>query len=240
MSTPTPTPAPAEPADPQGRRSEPPDQSEPSPRAAPPVPLTPGPRASRLQQVYAKALQSTLRANSYANFSACFPTPAKHASRSLESVWRQLNAKLEQSAQAEFEDILKERDAVRGLNELDRLVGEARLRQRSGEGGNTVPPHTLPPEELYKAHLAPYLIKSKAALDEQMKSAGEENIRLSETIQKQRQQIQKLLTSLDSVIDDLEAAAKVTAQFDQDTKMRDEAEEVHAQTSTQISAMPPL
>lgn len=54
-------------------------------------------------------------------------------------MWRQLNTKLEQSAQAEFEDILKERDAVRGLNELDRLVGEAKLRQKNGEGENPVP-----------------------------------------------------------------------------------------------------
>lgn len=97
-------------------------------------------------------------------------------------------------------------------------------------------PHTLPPEELYKAHLAPYLIRTKALLDAQLKTAGDENLRLSETIQKQRQQIQTLLTSLDSVIDDLDAAAKATAQFDQDTKMRDEAEEVHAQ----VASMPPL
>lgn len=48
-------------------------------------------------------------------------------------MWRQLNAKLEESARAEFDDILRERDAVRGLNELDRLVGEARLRRASGE-----------------------------------------------------------------------------------------------------------
>jgi kinetochore protein NNF1 len=50
-----------------------------------------------------------------------------------------LNAKLEESAKAEFEDVLRERDVVRGLNELDRLVGEARLRGNNGEGGESVP-----------------------------------------------------------------------------------------------------
>lgn len=79
----------------------------------------------------------TLRANSYANFAACFPTPAKHVPASLESVWRQLNAKLEESAKAEFNDILREKNAVRGLNELDRLVGEAKYRKENGEGQNT-------------------------------------------------------------------------------------------------------
>jgi len=112
--------------------------ASPSPPPPAPVPLTPGPRASRLQQVFSEALARTLRANSYANFAACFPTPAKHVPRSLESVWRQLNAKLEESAKAEFDDILREKDAVRQLNELDRLVGEARVRKANGEGAEPV------------------------------------------------------------------------------------------------------
>ena len=117
-------------------RSQDPSPSPPPPA---PVPLTPGPRASRLQQVFSEALSRTLRANSYANFSSCFPTPSKHVPRSLEAVWRQLNAKLEESAKAEFEDVVRERDVVRGLNELDRLVGEARFRKENGEGGECVP-----------------------------------------------------------------------------------------------------
>ena len=107
--------------------------ASPSPPPPAPVPLTPGPRASRLQQVFEQALARTLRANSYSNFSSCFPTPAKHVPASLESVWRQLNAKLEESAKAEFEDIVLEREAVRQLNELDRLVGEARYRRDNGD-----------------------------------------------------------------------------------------------------------
>lgn len=107
--------------------------ASPSPPPPAPVPLTPGPRASRLQQVFEQALARTLRANSYSNFSSCFPTPAKHVPASLESVWRQLNAKLEESAKAEFEDIVLEREVVRQLNELDRLVGEARYRRDNGD-----------------------------------------------------------------------------------------------------------
>ena len=98
-----------------------------------------GLRASRLHQVFDQALARTLRANSYANFSGCFPTPARHVPASLESVWRQLNAKLEESAKAEFEEILEERDAVRHLNDLDRSVSEAKVRKEkeneNGEGG---------------------------------------------------------------------------------------------------------
>lgn len=96
-------------------------------------PLKPGPRASRLQDVYEKALLATLKANSYDNFAACFPTPARHVPASLASVHRQLNAKLEESAKSEFAEILRERDVVRKLNDLDRLVGEARMRKQKAE-----------------------------------------------------------------------------------------------------------
>jgi kinetochore protein NNF1 len=111
-----------------------PPAASPSPPPPAPISQTPGPRASRLSQVFEQALARTLRANSYANFAGCFPTPARHVPASLEGVWRQLNAKLEANAKAEFDDIIAERDAVAHLNELDRLVGDARARkEREGE-----------------------------------------------------------------------------------------------------------
>lgn len=94
----------------------------------------PGVRATRLHQVFNQALTHTLRANNYANFSGCFPTPARHVPASLESLWRQLNAKLEESARGEFEDIVAEREAIAKLNELDELVGEAKGRLDDGDG----------------------------------------------------------------------------------------------------------
>ena len=112
-----------------------PPAASPSPPPPAPIPQSPGPRASRLNQVFEQALARTLRANSYANFAGCFPTPARHVPASLEGVWRQLNAKLEANAKAEFDDIVAERDAVAHLNELDRLVGDARARKEQ-EGEN--------------------------------------------------------------------------------------------------------
>lgn len=115
------------------------DSRSPSPPPPAPIQLTPGPRASRLQDIYSKALRATLKANSYENFAACFPTPARHVPASLESVHRQLNAKLEESATAEFSEIIEEREVIKGLNELDRLVADARRRKSQGEGESAVP-----------------------------------------------------------------------------------------------------
>lgn len=127
-----------------GENTEPSAASPSRPPPAP-IPLTPGPRASRLQDIYSKALRATLKSNSYENFAACFPTPARHVPASLESVHRQLNAKLEESATAEFNEIIKEREVIKGLNELDRLVGEAKRRKSQGESESAVPYVLLPP-----------------------------------------------------------------------------------------------
>ncbi|KAJ9292682.1 hypothetical protein DTO271G3_8496 [Paecilomyces variotii] len=204
----------------------------PSPPPPAPVPLTPGPRASRLEKVYTEALSRTLRANSYANFSACFPTPAKYVPASLESVWRQLNAKLEESAKAEFDEIMREKDAVRGLNELDRLVGEARLRMENGEEGGVVAPHTLGAEELYKAHLAPYLQDAQNALNEKLEATQAQNAELAEKIRLQRREIESLLSGLEAIVADVEGAATATAQYSKENSLREEVvkmdEEVRA------------
>ncbi|PYH98372.1 MIND kinetochore complex component Nnf1 [Aspergillus ellipticus CBS 707.79] len=197
--------------------------ASPSPPPPAPVPQTPGPRASKLQEIFDKALARTLRANSYANFSGCFPTPAKHVPASLESVWRQLNAKLEESAKAEFEDILTERDAVTQLNELDRLVGEARYRKDHGEGEESVGPHMLSPEELYRAHLLPHLMETQAKLDARIGSVQVENEELAGKVQEQRAEMERLLSGLEAVVADVEGAAAATTQFTAENRLRQDA-----------------
>ncbi|KAL2845778.1 Nnf1-domain-containing protein [Aspergillus pseudodeflectus] len=218
--------------------AEPPhDAASPSPPPQPPIAQTPGPRVTRLQDIYAQALARTLRANSYANFAACFPTPAKHVPASLESVWRQLNAKLEESAKAEFEDILNERDALRQLNELDRLVGEARARREQARNGTErdamegveaeweerVPPHTLPPDELFRAHLTPQLEKTKAVLDGKIKATETQNVELAQKVQVQRAEIERLLAGLEAVVRDVEGAAAAATQYGCENNLRKEA-----------------
>ncbi|PGH17127.1 hypothetical protein AJ79_01265 [Helicocarpus griseus UAMH5409] len=237
MPTSQPQPPPQSPTHPSQTNNQNQNQdASPSPPPPAPVPLTPGPRASRLQQVFNQALARTLRANSYANFSACFPTPARHVPASLENVWRQLNAKLEESARAEFEDVLREREVVRGLNELDRLVGEARVRRERGEGGGAggeggegegvIPPHTLGANELYQAHLAPYLAEAQSSLNTKLGTVQGENTRLAEKVTAQRREIEQLLSGLEAVIGDVEGAAAATAEFDENHGLRLEAQEM--------------
>lgn len=51
----------------------------------------------------------------------------------MKSIWEQITKGVEETAKREFEEIMAERDVVRGLNELERLVGEAKGRRERGE-----------------------------------------------------------------------------------------------------------
>lgn len=104
----------------------------PSPPPPPPIPLTPGPRAAKFSTLFSSALTKTLSTVSLSKFSACFPTPARHCPHILASVHSQIIQGVEERARREFDEILKERDVVAGLNELERLVAEAKGRRQRG------------------------------------------------------------------------------------------------------------
>ncbi|KAJ5100237.1 hypothetical protein N7456_006289 [Penicillium angulare] len=221
---------------PQQQQQQPASESLPTASQA----QTPGPRASRLIQVFDQALARTLRANSYSNFASCFPTPARHVPASLESVWRQLNAKLEESARAEFEEIIAEREAVQHLNELDRLVAEARARrEKESENGNGTqsvnPPHTLGADELYNAHLTPYLQEAQSTLNKTLESTHAQNTELAQTVQAQRLEIEKLLSHLETVVTDIDGAASAATQFSKEHHIRQDAVQMDEEVNTQPS-----
>jgi len=66
----------------------------PSPPRSPPNALSPGPRASKLQEVFNEALTHTLRVCSYSNFATCFPTPAQFVPEALDTLHRDFVGRL--------------------------------------------------------------------------------------------------------------------------------------------------
>lgn len=57
-------------------------------------PVVPGPRASRLQELYAQSLKRTLGKLKWDNFAACYPTVASRAEPVLKQVQAQMVEKL--------------------------------------------------------------------------------------------------------------------------------------------------
>jgi kinetochore protein NNF1 len=71
------------------------------PPASPPLParhtaVTPGPRATRLQELFASSLTHTLAKISWENFASCYPTIAANAPGTLKAVQRQMVDRLEE------------------------------------------------------------------------------------------------------------------------------------------------
>ncbi|KAL6715611.1 hypothetical protein ACLMJK_006572 [Lecanora helva] len=205
-----------------------PHSRSPSPAPSPPQTLTPGPRATLFSQVLSAALAKTIKACSYANFSACFPTPAKHADNILQVVWKQIVTGIEEKSKREFEEIMVEKDVVGGLNELERLVGMAKARKEAGGEGvlPAEPPHTLPPQSLYLAHLAPYLASTQTQFESQLEAVQADNAKLANGIEGQKDEIEKLVSGLEALIADIEGANVVMGDAVAGADIRKEAMEV--------------
>jgi len=187
----------------------------------PPAPTftEPGPRATALQRVFGDALKATLKSNSYANFSACFPTPAQHCAPALEGVWKQLNAKLEEGCTKEFEDILRERGVVKGLNEWDAAVEKARRSKDRGVDDEEKPKgfHELDGEELYRAWLSPGLVEAEKILSGRLRESQESNQKVMQEILKQREEIGRRVSGLEGMIGDVESSVKAMHKGDVDS-----------------------
>lgn len=65
-------------------------------------PVVPGPRASRLQELYAQSLKRTLGKLKWDNFAACYPTVASRAEPVLKQVQAQMVEKLGEKCEVRF------------------------------------------------------------------------------------------------------------------------------------------
>nr|XP_023908584.1 uncharacterized protein LOC112020256 [Quercus suber] len=186
-------------------------ETPPSPAPSPPIPSAPGPRAVALQNLYTSAISHILKTCSYANFSACFPTPAQAVPTSMQLLHEQFTAKLSENFHREFANILEDRNVIPSLNELDRLVEDARRRKEKSisEGSQAAlptPPHTLPPASLYLSHLAPTLTQHSTTISAEQSDVENENVELLARVMQQRKDISAMVQGLENVVADLNAS----------------------------------
>ncbi|TFA99481.1 hypothetical protein CCMA1212_008834 [Trichoderma ghanense] len=193
----------------------------------PPQPLpqavTPGPRAARLQELYAQSLRRTLAKLKWENFAACYPTVASRAEPVLRQVQAQMVEKLgdkcelafevleneeERWRKKEFESVLAARQVVPKLNELEALISEATHRRITAppDAPKPTPPHLLPAREILSAHLAPSLASHQSLLNARLQTAQSHNAILYDQIRAQRAEIERLLELLEGTVGDVRSA----------------------------------
>ncbi|KAF4121167.1 kinetochore protein NNF1 [Geosmithia morbida] len=175
-------------------------------RAASTSTPAPGPRATRLRDVYGQALEHTLSRLSDDNLSGCYPTVSSRAGPVLRQVQAQMVGKLGEKCRREFDSILEARAVVSRLNELDVLVTEAKARRDSGVDAPQVLPNTLPPDRIMRAHLSRTLSSHKSQLNARLQTSQAQNAVMYDTIRAQRAEIGELLARVEAAAADVKGA----------------------------------
>ncbi len=183
----------------------------------PPPPPPPGPRAARLQDLFASSLHHTLAKVSWDNFAACYPTAARRNPAALQAVHRAMLDRLRELCAAEFAAVMRSRDVVRRLNELEELVeGAARRRGehatesgQSGQSGLPAPPHTLPAPTMVAAHLARLRPAQTADLEARLRAVQTANAARFARLAAQQAEAAQLVAALERALADAEGAARL-------------------------------
>ncbi|KAH7252470.1 Nnf1-domain-containing protein [Fusarium tricinctum] len=181
------------------------------PPASPPLPqrhtaVTPGPRAARLQELYARSLKKTLGKVGWGNVAGCYPTIAKRAEGVLRQVQGQMVDKLGEKCEKEFENIIVSRQVVPKLNDLESLISDASRRRTGSKTEPPTPPHLLPPSTILAAHLTPSLTAHQSQLNARLQTTQSQNALLHDEVQRQREEICALLDALEAVVGDVQGA----------------------------------
>ena len=87
-------------------------------------------------------------------------------------------------------------------------------------------PHTLPPEPLYLAHLAPYLAITEQELQSELKEVQSENEVLAKGLEGQREEVERLVGGLETLVRDLEGANQTMGEAVEGFNMRMETGEM--------------
>lgn len=87
-------------------------------------------------------------------------------------------------------------------------------------------PHTLDPQSLYLAHLSPYLQQVQRELNAKLQETEAQNEYLVLEIQKQREEVERIVRGLETVVRDLEGANGVLESAVVDGNMKGEIVEV--------------
>ena len=118
---------------------------------------------------------------------------------------RQLNTRLQEECEKDFEKILNERGVVEGLGSWDALVEDARTRKARAVDGEDAPvaPHMLGVEQLGSAYQRAYLVRAEGELKAKLEKQREENERTMENVRRQREEIEMLVRGLEGVVSDI-------------------------------------
>ncbi|KAH3667013.1 hypothetical protein WICMUC_005360 [Wickerhamomyces mucosus] len=134
-------------------------------------------RYDRLRQVCFKALEESQKVITDESLKQCYPSliTGEESSRLLETIKINLYNSWKLGTEKEFESIFEERDIKSKLDELDKLIFEAR---QDSPVANQVQPDQLTPNNIIASHLIPLKENNLKALNHQLELVRNENLNL--------------------------------------------------------------
>lgn len=131
----------------------------------------------------------------------------------------QLISRLESFAQADFQEILRERKVIENLNALEELIADAKRRKAAFEEAHPdgtaqdeegrIPGHLQPPDALLAAHLAGTLEAARGKLNAREQTLQGRNEVLFEEVKQQWKEIEELTRGVEVLAEDLVGAGEL-------------------------------
>lgn len=131
-----------------------------------------GIRFTLLQKVLEKSLSESTKTITLEKLKGCYPELAltEDGVKAMEIVRSQITEIWQEKSLAEFNAVFKERDVENSLNELDRLIEEAKRRQKRNNIEERFYPDELTPREIVSTSL---LSSQQRCIDELEKTLAE-------------------------------------------------------------------
>ncbi|KAH8556820.1 Nnf1-domain-containing protein [Umbelopsis sp. PMI_123] len=170
-----------------------------------------GKRATKLNMLFEKYVERIIQSISYAKFAICFSELDEQQHEALVMAHQQVCAYLESSIRDDFQNILSERQLIEKLNELDKLVEEAKRNSNAAELKRSAAGIVIEPEQALRARSIPLKLAEIERLRKQYSELQGQNQHLMKTIVNQRDQLTGLCNSVSQSLGQFEQAVETAS-----------------------------
>ncbi|CAO3696609.1 unnamed protein product [Umbelopsis ramanniana] len=170
-----------------------------------------GKRATKLNMLFEKYVERIIQSVSYAKFAICFSDLNEQQHEALVMAHKQVCEYLEQSIREDFHSILAERQLVEKLNELDKLVEEAKRSNNAAELKRPGAGIVVEPEQALRARSVPLKQVELERLRKQHAELQGQNQGLMKTIVTQRDQLTGLCNNVSQSLGQFEQAVETAS-----------------------------
>ncbi|KAI8578876.1 hypothetical protein K450DRAFT_244921 [Umbelopsis ramanniana AG] len=169
-----------------------------------------GKRAKKLNMLFEKYIERIIQSVSYAKFAICFSELDEQQHEALVMAHQQVCEYLEKSIREDFHSILVERQLIEKLNELDKLVEEAK-RNNTAEARRSGAGVVVEPEQALRARSVPLKQAEIERLRKQHAELQGQNQDLMKSIVNQRDQLAGLCNNVSQSLGQFEQAVETAS-----------------------------